>query len=217
VATEREVALKITADASGVQRGVAVAKSALSGLQTQTAALEVASARAFSFSGLAGIGLSAGAAAAALATSVRSAADYGDQLDNMAQRTGVAVEELSRLQYAAKLSDTSTEALGKGLSYLSNLMVGAAAGGAESGKMFERFGIALRNADGTMRSTNDVLLDLADVFAAMPRGPEKTALAMGLFGKKVGTELIPLLNAGSAGLREMGDEAERLGLVINAE
>ncbi len=215
MAIEKEVALKITADASGVPRGVAVAQGALRRLQSQVSELESASARGFSFSGLAGIGLSATAAAAALAASVRSAADYGDQLDNMSQRTGVAVEELSRLQYAAKLSDTSTEALGKGIGNLSKLMVGAAAGGAESGKLFERFDISLRNTDGTMRSTTEVMYDLADVFAVMPDGPEKTTLAMEFFGKKLGSELIPLLNQGSAGLREMGDEAERLGLVLS--
>ena len=217
MAIDKEVALKITADASGVPRGVAVAQGALRGLQTQIGSLEAASARGFSMSGLAGIGLSATASAAAIGASVRAAADYGDQLDNMAQRTGVAVEELSRLQYAAKLSDTSTEALAKGVGNLSKLMVGAANGGAESGKLFERFGISLRNADGTMRSTTEVLYDLSDVFAAMPAGPEKTALAMEFFGKKMGQELIPLLSQGSAGLREMGDEAERLGLVLNAE
>lgn len=217
MAIEKEVALKITADASGVPRGVAVAQGALRRLQSQVSELESASARGFSFSGLAGVGLSATAAAAALAASVRSAADYGDQIDNMSQRTGVAVEELSRLQYAAKLSDTSTEALGKGIGNLSKLMVGAAAGGAESGKLFERFDISLRNTDGTMRSTTEVMYDLADVFAVMPDGPEKTTLAMEFFGKKLGSELIPLLNQGSAGLREMGDEAERLGLVLNAE
>ena len=216
MAIDKEVALKITADASGVPRGVAVAQGALRGLQAQLGALESVSARGFSMSGLAGIGLSATAAAAAVGASVKAAADYGDELDNMSQRTGVAVEELSRLQYAAKLSDTSTEALAKGVGNLSKLMVGAANGGAESGKLFERFGISLRNTDGTMRSTTEVLYDLSDVFTAMPDGPEKTALAMDFFGKKLGTELIPLLNQGSAGLREMGDEAERLGLVLSA-
>lgn len=217
MAIEKEVALKITADASGVPRGVAVAQGALRGLQRQLGDLESLSAKGLSFSGMAGIGLSATAAAVAIGATVKASADYGDQLDNMAQRTGVAVEELARLQYAAKLSDTSTEALGKGVGNLSKLMVGAAYGGAESGKLFERFGISLRNADGTMRSTTDVLYDLSDVFTAMPDGPEKTTLAMDIFGKKMGAELIPLLNQGSAGLRAMGDEAERLGLVLNAE
>jgi len=215
VAIDKEVALKITADASGVPRGVAVAQGALRGLQTQLGALETASARGFSVSGMVGIGFSATAAAAAIGASVKAAADYGDELDNMSQRTGVAVEELARLQYAAKLSDTSTEALAKGVGNLSKLMVGAANGGAESGKLFERFGISLRNADGTMRSTTEVLYDLSDVFTAMPDGPEKTALAMEFFGKKLGTELIPLLNQGSAGLRAMGDEAEQFGLVLS--
>ncbi len=216
MANKDDVELRLSVDAAGVAKGVAVAQGALGRLQAQLSGMEAASGRAFSLSGLAGIGLSATAAAAALVGSVKAAADYGDQLDNMSQRTGVAVEELSRLQYAAKLSDTSTEALSKGIGNLSKLMVGAAAGGAESGALFERFGISLRNADGTMRSTTEVLYDLSDVFTAMPDGPEKTAMAMDFFGKKLGQELIPLLNQGGAGLRAMGDEAERLGLVLNS-
>lgn len=216
MANDKKVEVIITADASGVAKGVAVANTALGNLKTQLTSLDAAAAKAFSFSGLTAITVSATAAAAALVGAVKSAADYGDQLDNMAQRTGVAVEELSRLQYAAKLSDTSTEALSKGIGNLSKLMVGAAAGGAESGALFERFGISLRNTDGTMRSTTEVLYDLSDVFTAMPDGPEKTALAMEFFGKKLGQELIPLLNQGSEGLKAMADEAERLGLVLNS-
>ena len=210
MANDKKVEVIITADASGVAKGVAVANTALGNLKTQLTSLDAAAAKAFSFSG------SATAAAAALVGAVKSAADYGDQLDNMSQRTGVAVEELAKLQYAAKLSDTSSEALGKGIGNLSKLMVAAAAGGAESGALFERFGISLRNTDGTMRSTTEVLYDLSDVFTAMPDGPEKTAMAMDFFGKKLGQELIPLLNQGGAGLRAMGDEAERLGLVLNS-
>jgi hypothetical protein len=212
VANDKKVEVIITADASGVAKGVAVANTALGNLKTQLTSLGEVAAKAFS-----AIPGSATAAAAALVGAVKSAADYGDQLDNMSQRTGVAVEELAKLQYAAKLSDTSSEALGKGSGNLSKLMVAAAGGAEESSKLFEKFGINLRNADGTIRGTSDVLYDLADVFATMPDGPEKTALAMEFFGKKLGTELIPLLNAGGAGLREMADEAERLGLVINAE
>jgi hypothetical protein len=217
VANDKKVEVIITADASGVAKGVAVANTALGNLKTQLTSLDAAAAKAFSFSGLTAITVSATAAAAALVGAVKSAADYGDQLDNMSQRTGVAVEELAKLQYAAKLSDTSSEALGKGIGNLSKLMVAAAGGAEESSKLFEKFGINLRNADGTIRGTSDVLYDLADVFATMPDGPQKTALAMEFFGKKLGQELIPLLNQGSEGLKAMADEAERLGLVLNAE
>ncbi len=130
MANKDDVELRLSVDAAGVAKGVAVAQGALGRLQAQLSGMEAASGRAFSLSGLAGIGLSATAAAAALVGSVKAAADYGDQLDNMSQRTGVAVEELSRLQYAAKLSDTSTEALSKGIGTLSILWGGGAAGGA---------------------------------------------------------------------------------------
>ena len=217
MAIDNKVEVKITADASGLARGVAVAQGSLAKLQSQLVAIEATSAKAFSFAGLAGFGLSLTAAAAGMVALVKATADYGDQLDAMSQRTGVAVEELAKLQYAAKLSDTSSEALGKGIGNLSKVMVAAANGAQESGKLFERFEIPLRNADGTVRKTTEVLYDLADVFAAMPEGAEKTNLAMDLFGKKLGAELIPLLNEGSAGLRAMGDEAERLGLVLSGD
>ena len=217
MANPKPVEVKITADATGLTKAVGVAQGSLKGLQTQMTSLEALSAKGFSFGGIAGIGLSATAAAAALVGAVKSAADYGDQLANMSERTGVAVEELSKLQYAAKLSDTSNEALGKGLANLSNLMAAAAVGSKDSAALFEKFHIELRNGDGTVKASNDVLLELADVFSAMPDGVEKTALATELFGKKMGQEMIPLLNLGSAGLKSMGDEAERLGLVLSGE
>lgn len=214
---EKLVQLKLTADSAQFVSGVNAAAGSLDKLHKQASALESLSSKALSFAGFATIGAAAAAAGAGIVALVKSAADYGDQLDNMSQRTGIAVDELSKLQYAAKLSDTSAEAVQKGVGNLSKLMVAAGAGAEESAKMFEKFNIAVRNEDGTIRNTSEVLYDLADVFSTMPEGPERTALAMEFFGKKLGQELIPLLSQGSAGLREMADEAERLGLVLNSE
>lgn len=209
--------IKITADASGVVKGVAVAQGALGKLSTQMSELSALSAKGLSFVGIAGLAGAVAAGTAALVGSVKAAADYGDQLDNMSQRTGIAVEDLAKLQYAAKLSDTSTEALGKGLKTLAGLMVAAAGGAAESGALFEKYGIAVRNTDGSVRSTADVLGDLADVFSTMPDGANKAALAAEFFGQKMGVEMIPLLNQGRAGIKALGDEAERLGLVMGKD
>lgn len=56
--------------------------------------------------------------------------------------------------------------------------------------------------------------DFADVFKGLPDGPEKAALALQVFGKS-GLELIPLLNAGSDGIKTMTDRARELGLVFD--
>jgi hypothetical protein len=207
----------ISADASGVQKAVSIAKGSLGQLQKQVTDLQSLSARVMPVLGIDALGLSAGAAVVSIGALVKAAADYGDQLDNMSQRTGIAVESLARLNHAAKLSDTTTEALGKGMTFLSGLVVSAANGTKESAALFEKYGVAVRNTDGSVRDINEVLYDLADIFAALPDGTNKTALAVEFFGKKMGAELIPLLNQGSAGLKALGDEAERLGLVIGAE
>lgn len=212
-----DVSVKISADASGFAKGVAVVQGSLASLQKQMTGFQAVAAKSFAIVGFTSLGVAASAAAAGLIAATKAAADYGDQLDAMSQRTGVAVEDLAKLQYAAKLSDTSAEALGSGLTKLAPKITAAAAGAPESAKLFEKFGIAVRNTDGSVRGASDVLADLADVFSTMPDGPQKTALAVEFFGKKMGAELIPLLNQGRAGLKALGDEAERLGLILNSQ
>ncbi len=68
---------------------------------------------------------------------------------------------------------------------------------------FKKLGIELKNSDGTIRSTGDVMLDVADRFKAMPDGVNKTRLALDLFGKS-GAEMIPLLNMGGEAIKALG-------------
>lgn len=189
------------------------AVSAVGRLKTELAALDAVSSKALGF-GLAG---AATAAVAGIVAMTKSVADQGDALNKMSQKTGLAVEELSKLQYAADLSGVSSEALQKGLVSLSGGMVEAATGAGPLAEKYAALGITLRNADGTMKSSGAVLGELADRFAAMPDGVEKTALATDLFGKRLGAEMIPMLNGGAAGLKAMGDEAEALGLVMSSK
>lgn len=154
-------------------------------------------------------GIAAGVGVGALANLVRESINAADELNKLSQKAGVSVESLSRLQYAAKLSDVSTEALATGLRNLNKNIDG-------NETSFARLGVALRDTSGNVRSTEAVLGDVAEAFAELPDSAAKSALALRLFGK-TGTDLIPLLNAGRAGLKDFGDEAQRLGLVITAD
>ncbi|HXF67672.1 MAG TPA: phage tail tape measure protein [Burkholderiales bacterium] len=153
------------------------------------------------------------AAAAALA---KSAINDMDALNKMSQRVGVSVEALSSLRYAAQLADVNTEALGVGLRKLSVHMLDAQAGTGEAHEAFRALGVEVKNADGSLRGAHDVLRDVANRFAAMQDGATKTAFAVRLFGKS-GSDLIPLLNQGAAGLDLAAKEAERFGLIVTAE
>jgi hypothetical protein len=92
----------------------------------------------------------------------------------------------------------------------------AAAGGGSASRVFDALGISVKNSDGTLREQVEVLKDIADKFQTYEDGAAKSALAMQLFGK-TGANLVPVLNAGSAGIKKLSDESDRLGNTISTE
>ena len=154
------------------------------------------------------------AAAVAIGVSIKHAIDNADQMNKLSQSTGTTVEEFSKLKYAAELSDISTEQLGKAMTKLSKSMLEAATGGAGASNAFTAMKIAVKNSDGTLRDSSDVLKDIAGKFEGYRDGAAKTALATQIFSKG-GAAMIPLLNQGKAGLESAGEEAARYGLVLD--
>ncbi|MGY0504381.1 phage tail protein [Luteimonas sp. e5] len=153
---------------------------------------------------------------AGIGAMIKSSIDSADALDEMAQRTGIAVESLSLLVPAAELSAVSTEKFEAALKRLATGMLEAATGSETSAQKFGALGVAVQNQDGTLRDSEQVLLDLADRFKAMPDGAEKAALAVDIFGK-AGAEMIPFLNQGRDGIGALKQEAAELGLQLSAD
>lgn len=161
-------------------------------------------------------GLGASLSLAGLVHAGKAAVDLADDLNDLRQKTGVSVESLSLLKPIAEESGTSLEGLATGLKKLSTAMLEAASGAKEQAGVFARLGVSVLDAAGQMRPTEEVLLDLADAFAAMPDGAEKSALAVKLFGKS-GVELIPFLNQGRSGIEELKNKFRELGLEISGD
>ena len=134
--------------------------------------------------------------------------DRADQLDKLSQAAGVSVEALSRLAFAARLSGADINVLSRGLLKLSQ-------DATKNQGLLGALGIEITDAAGNARTADALLLDLADTFAALPDGAEKTALAMKLLGEESGPRLTALLNLGRQGLIDLGIEAERSGAVMS--
>lgn len=73
-----------------------------------------------------------------------------------------------------------------------------------------RLGVRARNTDGTIRDTNDVLLDLADRFERVRSPVHRARLAQELFGAS-GRRMLTVLAGGSAALRRQREDFEALG------
>lgn len=163
-----------------------------------------------------GFGVMAAGAAVGLVAMTRQALNTADATAKMAQRVGVSTEALSQLQFAAELSDVSVGDLNTGLNRFNRTVDDAAQGTQTAVDAFARMGVSLKNTDGELKSTEKLLGELADQFAAMPDNATKAALAQELFGRS-GAQLIPLLNNGAAGIAELRAEADRLGLTIRGD
>jgi len=136
--------------------------------------------------------LAAGAAVGVTIAFAKSIIDSADGLNDLSQRIGVSVRDLGKYQLAAEQSGASLEAIAKGSKGLADNLL-------KHGDALRKFGIDATSIDGA-------LVQLADVFAGMPDGIEKTALATKLFGK-AGMDLIPMLNLGSEGLQKAAESS----------
>lgn len=119
--------------------------------------------------------------------------DAADSLSKLAQKTGTTVETLAGLKFAADQNGTSLESVANAAKKLSTAMV-------DKPDLFAKLGITAKDSTGAM-------VQMADLFAAMPDGVNKTALAVKLMGKS-GEEMIPFLNQGSAALREQIEQGK---------
>ncbi len=154
------------------------------------------------------------AVAGAFVVMAKAAANYGDELSTAAERTGLTVQELARLKFAAEQQQTSFDGVTTGLKFLSKALFAAGTGSKEQAILFKALGVEVKTSSGAIRPMGDVLADVSERFKTLPDGAEKSALAMKLFGK-AGSDLIPFLNTGKAGLKDFGDEAQRMGLVMS--
>ena len=139
------------------------------------------------------------ATGAGLAAMAKGAIDAADNMNDLSQKTGVSVESLSKFQQAANASGTSIEGVGGAMIKLNK---GLAAGTGPAADALKALGLSATDASGKLKTTDAVMLEVADKFKAMPDGAGKTALALQLFGK-AGADMIPLLNGGSKAITDL--------------
>jgi len=173
------------------------------------------------------IGLGAGIMAP-LQMAVSKFSSVGDQLDKTSKRTGVTVEALSELGFAAEQSGAGLEVLERGLFGLSRSYYAASKGskGAvnEFGQVirpsadivdaFAQVGLSMQQLKGM--TPDEQLSAVAEGLSKMTDESKKGAIAQSLFGRQ-GRQLLPLLNEGAAGIRNLREQARALGLTVSTE
>ncbi len=162
-------------------------------------------------------GLSLALAGRTLLNWTNQAAEAGDKLMDMSKATRMTVEQLSRLDYAAKQSGADIDTVRNGMRLMAQNMDMATKGGKQQAAAFSTLGVAITDTQGRLRPTYDVLLDLADAFNAQSNSTQALALAADVFGGRFGDKLLPLLSEGRRGIMALTEESDKLGLTWSTE
>ncbi|HTN41812.1 MAG TPA: hypothetical protein VLZ84_11710 [Asticcacaulis sp.] len=165
--------------------------------------------------GLGPVGIAAGAGLGAFTLALgqaREAMNWADDIQALADHIGVSVEYLQKMQFAAGDADVEIGALNEGLQSLNGSLgaIQSGVGAAKIQKAFDALGIKPEQLK-RMHDASDLLPLLADRISQVGTRAQQVQIA-----KKLGIEsLLPLLQGGADGLKNVTDRAEELGLVID--
>lgn len=156
--------------------------------------------------------IAAGILGSAFLVLAKDSVDSMDKMNEAAQKTGIAVEALSQLGYAAKMSGVDTESFTSAMVKFNRAIAEGATGSGNAAAAFKAIGISA--AELKSSNPDEVLARVAEKFAGYADGATKTALAIAIFGR-AGADMIPLLNEGADGLAKMREEGDKLGATIS--
>ena len=156
-----------------------------------------------------GLSTLAGGLGLAMIGNAYASAQAADELNTLSRNLGISVEELQKMQYASDLVDVSMDQMAGSMEKLTKQM-------GSNSKVFEELGINIYNADGSLRDATDVWYESLEALSQVENGTERDRLAMELFGKSA-MDLSGIIDDGGAGLKEYGQEAEDMGLILSQD
>lgn len=161
------------------------------------------------------VGIAAAAAGAAIVgfaiSSIKQFADVGDELAKMSKRTGISVEELSKLRYIADLSNVSMETLEMAIRRAGMAFVDAEQGSKQASESFQRLGFGIEELKGMQ--PDELFFAIAQEIGKIPDPVHRSAAAVEFFGKS-GTEILPMLGED---MEALAKEAKSLGIIFTED
>jgi len=167
---------------------------------------------------ISGTALKAAAAAAAAMTAALTAAAVGfsktaDRIDKMSQSLSVSRDTFQKLDYVFQKNGASIDSFGSGIKSLQGQIKKTTETTDKQSTALGRLGISVTDANGKLKSQDDILLETLYAFNGIEEGVAKSSLAQEIFGKSA-QDLMPLLNQEQGSIENLVKRAGELGLVL---
>jgi len=190
-------------------RTMAGGQSAIGGFRNGMASLGFAGPIA----GMAGL-VGGAVSAHAIIHKLRSELEHLDDAGDQASKLGISFQALESLRFAAEQQGADAGTLDKGLEQLTRRISDAADGNKSLSTSFEQLGLS---ADSLRdMSADQQFAVVADALAGVENQSDRVRLAFEVLGRG-GLGLLPAMQGGSAGIRELQEEFDRLNGTISDE
>ena len=160
-----------------------------------------------------GISTAAGGALAGIAGLAYKSVQAADDLNTLAKQTGLSTAELQKMQYASDLIDVSVDSITGAMTKMKKNMTSTSK---DTQAAFQRIGVSVTESNGQLRDSTTVFYEVLEGLSHVANETERDTLAMQLFGRSA-DELAGIVDDGGAALRELGLEAEQLGLIMDQQ
>lgn len=165
------------------------------------------------------IGAFAAAAAAvvevekALANLTLEQAAAAGEIQDVAMQTGLSTEAVQRYQYACDMIGVSFDTVASSQAKMIQSMADVQSGSETAAATWNQLGIEVTAADGSLRSAEEVFLEVIDVLGQIENATQRDAVSMEIFGRSA-QDLNPLIVQGTDAFQALCDEASKVGTVL---
>lgn len=176
-----------------------------------------------SIAGLVGPGLLGAAALAATAGAAfikfgQDSLSVADDVGDAAARLGIGAEAYQKLGIAATAAGGTPELMSEAMDKLNeNMGAFVQNGGGKAADAFKQLGIAGQITSGQLQTADQVFYAAVSAMENIEDPALKARIAMQLFGKSAGVDMLEVVAAGSDALKGYGEAAQDAGRIMSDE
>ena len=130
-----------------------------------------------------------------------------DDIATQAAQSGLGTDTIQAINYASDQIDVSADTIVGAMTKMTNAM-------ATSPEKFEALGVAITNADGSMKGTEETFFRVAQALSQITNETERDQAAMQIFGKGA-NELAGIIDDGGQAFQGYAQQARDLGLILS--
>lgn len=151
-------------------------------------------------------------AGAAAKNMIDATAKVAGEVARLSRSLGIAAEDASLLREAADSLGLGVDELARNMGAFSDHLTTLK----DPGNIFKKLRIQVTGSNGELKSSVELLGDVADKIKTMPDGLAKLTVVRDLFGRG-GEGMLKFLNKGRAGIAEYGESARKMGLMFDGQ